>query len=101
LEVIFPDVDSVSGASLLSVGVASGFGKVPGALVANFKLLFSAYDVTRNPSLLVYRAVPMLDSAARMGLAIKAEIGLPFAFMATPDDKGRLYQVGMLDELDL
>ena len=98
LETLFADV--ASGATVTG-GIVSGSGVVPGALCANFSLLFSARDVERNPSLLIYRAIPMPDSAARIGLAVKAEMGMPFAFMATPDSKGRLYQIGLLEDLEL
>ena len=57
-------------------------------------LLFTPFDST-NPSVRLYRAVPMLQLAAQMTLRADEDLGIGFAFRATPDSQGRVYKVGV------
>lgn len=67
------------------------------------KILYVANAPTRDPSLLLFRAIPRVDSAARIALGIPQGFGLPFVFEGTPDDNAsaRVYQQGKLAELTL
>jgi hypothetical protein len=101
---LFPNTAAGAGGRLIN-------GRVKGTVKAgerigparSVKLLFVANAPTRDPSLLIYRALPRVDSSARLGLVLSAEWGLPFAFEATPDDNaaGRIYQMGKLADLSI
>jgi len=57
-------------------------------------LLFTPFDST-NPSVRLYRAVPLPQLAAVMTLRADEDLGFGFAFRATPDSQGRVYAVGV------
>jgi hypothetical protein len=49
------------------------------------KLVFTPDDWHRTPAWILYRALPLLDVARRMGYDRDEELGVPFVFAAIPD----------------
>ena len=69
----------------------------PGAELSADKggaLLFTPFD-SANPSVRLYRAVPLLQTAAEITMRADEDLGIGFAFRATPDSRGRVYNVGV------
>ena len=84
-----------SGSSALS-NVRSGSNR-PGAEISVSKggvLLFTPFDSTQ-PGVRLYRAVPLLQTAAEITMRADEDLGIGFAFRATPDSRGRVYNVGV------
>lgn len=50
------------------------------------KLVFTPDDPNRNPAWIVYRALPMVDVARRLGYDRDEELGVPFVFAGIPLD---------------
>lgn len=104
LSVLFP-VSAAGGSGRIINGHAKGTVR-PGELIGparSVKLLYVANAPTRDPSLVLYRALPRMDSAARIALSIPQGFGLPFAFEATPDStaSAKIYQMARLSDITL
>lgn len=54
---------------------------------------FIALNAT-DPSIRLYRAVPMIADTAQMNLGYNSDIGLTLVFTALPDSSGRFYNIG-------
>lgn len=64
-------------------------------------LLFSPNDREHLPSVLFFNAIPLLQEAIEIQLKIDVEFGFGIAFDAAPDASGRLYAIGMVEDLTL
>lgn len=75
----------------------------PGTLLStkSFKLLFSPKATNRDPAILIYKAIPVIDESAELQLSLGEELGIAALFHCIPDASGRVYQVGKLEDLTL
>jgi hypothetical protein len=97
---VFPNVATAATGDVtinndINTGNRAGFD-----LVA-FKLLFSPKSVDRHPHILIYNAIPALDESAQLSLSLGEEIGIGAVFHGSPDSTGRVYSVGLRDNLTL
>lgn len=102
---IFPwTATGTSGKKLVKYDV-SGSGAVRAGTklgeANSIKLLVAPLAPARHPGFLLYRAIPMIQSAARIGYGLKAEMGVPFSFIGTPDSSGRVYRMGIITDFTL
>lgn len=65
------------------------------------KLLFAPLAPDMVPTILLYRAVPLVDDAAALALRVTEEYGLAFAFETEADATGRTHAKGVLEDLVL
>jgi hypothetical protein len=65
------------------------------------KLLFAPKDYERDPFIVIYKAIPALEEAAALQLAVTREYGIAVAFHAIPDSTGRLYRIGRREDIAL
>lgn len=64
-------------------------------------LLFLPRAYRHHPALLLYRAVPQRDRQQRMEMAAKSDYEMPVAWMATPDEQGRVFERCMIEDMTL
>lgn len=57
-------------------------------------LLFTPFDSTLA-SIRIYRAVPMVQLASQITLRADEDLGIGFAFRATPNSTGKTYDIGV------
>ena len=105
LESIFPNTADGSGSNrkLIKSQVAGAGMTKPGKLASagSFKLLIASDAPDHNPSLLFYNAIPLVDTQLRIASSPAAEAGLAVAFRAAPDASGKMYHMGMLEDMSL
>jgi len=63
-------------------------------------LYFSPLSDTQ-PGIILYRAVPLVDQAAEINGRLDDDVGTAVMFLATPDDQGRSYAIGLRGDLSL
>ncbi len=91
---VFPQ--GTIGSSTVNVNVRSG-SRRPGAVLSVLKggeLRFVPRE-TSDPGVVIYRAVPMLQEAAELTMAVGETLGMGVVFRATPDSRSRTYDVGV------
>lgn len=98
---LFPQAALVSGTSRVKVTSTVNAATRAGTLRTATNLLFLPRAYRDHPALLLYRAVPARDRQQRMKLATRDEHLMPVAWTATPDDQGRTFARGMLEDLSL
>ena len=102
---IFPNTADGAGSNRkLIKGQVAGAGMTkPGKLASagSFKLLIASDAPDHNPSLLFYNAIPMMDTQLRIASTPAAEAGMAVAFRAAPDSAGKLYAMGLLEDMSL
>lgn len=83
--------------------VARTFTTLRGGLgsARSVALVFSPEDTEARPALYLPRAVPLLAEQASLSYSISREWGVPVMFLALPDGSasGRIYQIGLLEDL--
>ena len=102
---IFPNTStgSVSGDTMID-GRTSGVGvNRAGYALSNksVKLLFSPKSVNLQPMVLGRKAVPMIEESAMLQMSVNKEIGFGVVFQAIPDSSGKLYEIGLKEDLTL
>jgi len=102
---IFPNTADGAGSNrkLIKSQVAGAGMTKPGklAIAGSFKLLIASDAPDHNPSLLFYNAIPMMDTQLRISSTPAAEAGLAVAFRAAPDADGKMYHMGLLEDMSL
>jgi len=105
ISAIFPNTATGSGSNrqLIKSQVAGSGMTKPGKLASagSFPLLISSDAPDHNPSLLLYNAIPLIDTQVRLSSSPAVEGGLAVAFHAAPDDEGKLYHMGLLEDMSL
>lgn len=62
-----------------------------------FKLLFAPDDLSRGQFVVIYKAIPMLEAAAKLALNLANEIGVAFVFIGRPaTETGSKMSVGQI-----
>lgn len=91
LSAIFPNI---SGTTITSAPASSSLNR------AGYELSLKAFVLkwipieTSAPTLTVLSAVPILEESASMRLSLASEMGLPVAFIGTPDSDGKTWTFG-------
>lgn len=105
IDAIFPNTaDGASSNRKLIKSQVAGAGMTkPGKLASagSFKLLIASDAPDHNPSLLFYNAIPMMDTQLRISSTPAAEAGMAVAFRAAPDADGKMYHMGILEDMSL
>ena len=65
------------------------------------KLCFTADRQTEHPSLLVYKAIPLVAEAEAMRLTVLAELVMPAVLLGIRDSSSRVAAMGLLSDLSL
>jgi len=65
------------------------------------KVLFSPLAVDRHQFILLYNAIPVVEETSLFNLSMADEIGLTVLFYGTPDTNGKVYQIGLRDNMSL
>lgn len=100
---LFPQSALVSGSSPsrpLTTATVSATGR-GGTEPTATTLLFLPRAYRHHPALLLYRAVPQRDRQQRMELGVNTDHEMPVVWAATPDDQGRHYQRGFIEDMTL
>jgi len=73
----------------------------PGALASDraVSLVVSPRATDEHPAIYIPNAIPLLDEAATMQINIGIEVGFAVLFHAIPNSDGRLYDIGLLEDL--
>lgn len=70
-----------------------------------FKLLFAPDDTARGQFIVIYKAIPMLDAAAKLALRLDQELGVAFVFAGRPatetGSKKSVGQIGVKEAVTL
>ena len=70
-----------------------------------FKLLFAPDDLSRGQFIVIYKAVPLLDAAAKLALRLDQELGIAFVFAGRPatetGTKKSVGQIGVREAISL
>jgi len=67
---------------------------------ASVKLCFTPRD-NRNPGLLLYKALPLVEEASRLRLGAFNELTIPVLFIGIRDSSARQISIGVLGDLSL
>lgn len=67
----------------------------------SIKLLVAPTDEERDPFLILYRAIPLVEDSADLSFAIKDELGIGVVFFGIPDSSDRVYAVARKEDLSL
>jgi hypothetical protein len=67
----------------------------------SIKLLFTPDDSDRQPAVLFYRALPMLDETAELRFTLADKLEFPFVFAGIRDASNRIVAIGRLRGLTL
>ena len=100
---VFPNTSlgAVTGKRIVK-GRASGAGlKKPGSLASSdsMTLLLSPDAPDHTPGLLMYNCIPLVSEQFRLQSSPALEAGFAVAFRAVPDASGRIYDIGLLEDL--
>ncbi len=100
LATVFPNttVGGSSGDRVINWPGANATGTLRAS--SGVKLLFTA-DRSDLPSLIVYRAVPLIDEQESLKLSILRELQMPVVFEGLRDGSGRVAAMGRLEDLSL
>lgn len=105
ISAIFPNTSNTgsSNRQLIKSQVAGAGMTKPGKLASagSFPLLISSDAPDYNPSLLIFNAIPLIDTQMRLSSSPAVEGGLAIAFHAAPDAAGKLYHMGLLEDMTL
>lgn len=111
----YPDADGIAAVAPKSISPgSSGVHWLfrPGGTTANTragtalssksgKLMFAARAPNSHDSLIIYKALPAIDEAAKLQYSLGEEYGLAVVFYGVPDANGRVYDTGRLNNLVL
>lgn len=104
LSVLFPNT-TLGGSQGRSINGQTNGTIRAGSLVSDrsVKLLFAPTDSEHGTHVILYRALPMINLAASIGLYLGREKGIPFAFHGTwlEDSKKSIYQIALRENLVL
>lgn len=110
LSLIFPNVATSSttgkpiirGRSFATTASGDSIARSGNRLNADsMTLLFLAASPEQVPSILLYAALPRLDTAQSIALSNVEEAGFPVAFEAVHNAEGYLYEMALLTDLTL
>ena len=67
----------------------------------SMKLLLAPTDADRDPWLVIYRAIPLVDESADLSFAIGTELGIAVVFYGIPDASDRVYAYHRREDITL
>lgn len=100
---LFPNTTSFEGLPV-QVNQESGTGIEPPGIFGSgsaVKLLFAPVAPLHHEGIILYRAVPYAQEAARMQLSLTKEVGVAVSFMGLPNDSALRHKIGFLERLTL
>lgn len=99
LATVFPNTTAGSAARVINWPGASRSGTLMTGRAV--KLLFTADRQTEHPSLIVYKAIPLVSIQAELRLTVLRELDVPIIFLGVRDGSSRIASMGVLSDLSL
>ena len=95
LSTIFPDT---SGTTVNGLPATTRAGSLMSA--DSIKLLYAAENPD-NPSILIYKAIPLIQETAELRFGVVNELTIPTLWLALRDASNRTYSIGKIGDLTL
>lgn len=102
---LFPSrLEHASGRYVLEWPGSTGTGRtqlLPGSTVPLLSPLVFTATNPEHPSLILYKAAPLIEASTRLRLSSVRTLSVPLLFVGTPDGTGRVAALGRLTDLSL
>ncbi len=100
---IFPDAVAGTCGQLPNINYNVTGSKRSGLLLSSksFKLVFSPDALDRDPFVVLYKAIPLVEETSLMALSLSEELGVGVVFAGIPDGTDRVYTVGNREDIIL